>query len=159
MSAIRKTIDLRLANGGGHTGWSCAWLINLFARLEDGDGAASVIEKLFANSTLGNLLDTHPPFQIDGNFGATAAIAEMLIQSHAGEITLLPALPSSSEYTSGCFRGLRARGGVTVNAAWKEGRVVECVLSTDRDATLRLRANGEEITVTLAKGEQKKIVF
>lgn len=159
MDAIRTTIRLRLANGGGHTGWSCAWLINLYARLEDGDNAAAIIEKLFANSTLDNLFDTHPPFQIDGNFGAAAAIAEMLIQSHASEIALLPALPSSPEYASGSFRGLRARGGVTVDAEWKEGRVLCCTLRAEWDTTVRLRANGEEILLSLKKGTPKTITF
>lgn len=157
MQAIRKSIELRLASGGGHTGWSCAWLINLFARLEDGDGAAEVINKLLANSTLDNLFDTHPPFQIDGNFGATAAIAEMLLQSHAGEIALLPALPSLPEYQSGRFYGLRARGGVTVDAEWKNGIVTRCAFSTDRDTTVRLRINGEEYTAVLVKGVTKEI--
>ena len=159
MDAIRTSIRMRLASGGGHTGWSCAWLINLYARLEDGDNAASVIEKLFANSTLDNLFDTHPPFQIDGNFGATAAIAEMLIQSHASEIALLPALPTSPEYASGSFRGLRARGGVTVDAEWKEGRVLCCTLRAEWDTTVRLRANGEEILLSLKKGTPKTITF
>ncbi len=129
--AIRVTIDRRLANGGGHTGWSRAWLINLFARLRDGEATYDNIRLLFTRSTLPNLYDTHPPFQIDGNFGGAAGIGEMLVQSHEGFISLLPA---TSKLLSGSFNGLKARGNVEVSAEFECGKVksFELVCADDK---------------------------
>ncbi len=129
MAAVERTLELRLASGGGHTGWSRAWIINLFARLWNGEKAYENVRALLTKSTLPNLFDTHPPFQIDGNFGGSAGISEMIIQSHEGYIAIIPALPNT---ISGSFDGLVARGGVVVSAEWEKGKVTKLTLkSTD----------------------------
>ncbi|MNM16674.1 hypothetical protein D3C81_269250 [compost metagenome] len=142
-AASRVTLERRLASGGGHTGWSRAWIINFWARLRDGDKALENIRALLDHSTLPNLFDNHPPFQIDGNFGGTAGVAEMLLQSHTGVVHLLPALPEA--WSEGQVRGLRARGGFTLDLKWAGYRVTEVTLLSGSDGTCRIKGPGLEL--------------
>ena len=157
-AAIRKTMERRLASGGGHTGWSRAWLICLFARLKDGQAAYGHIRELLTRSTLDNLFDTHPPFQIDGNFGGAAGIAETLLQSHEGIISLLPA---ATETLSGSFKGLKARGNVSVSARFQNGRVLSAELSSPIAQTVYVRIPGGEklYEVKLKEGKTAAVTF
>ena len=136
-TAAKKSLEYRLAHGGGHTGWSRAWLVNFWARLEDAEEAYTHLQALLAKCTLTNLFDTHPPFQIDGNFGGTSGIAEMLLQSHADEIHLLPALPKA--WSTGNASGLRVRGGFEVAMAWENGQLTEAHLHSTLGADCTVR--------------------
>ncbi len=150
--AARATLNRRLSHGGGHTGWSRAWIINLWARLGDGDKVYENIAALLSYSTNKNMFDNHPPFQIDGNFGGAAGISEALLQSINQEIILLPALPK--EWGNGSFVNLKARGGFTVSCKWENSEFQEALIVSNCGETCRLVVNvpvqvfcgGEEIS-------------
>lgn len=155
--AARRTIERRrkynedpATRKGSYTGWSRAWMVSFYARLKDGNAALESVECLDGELTLPNLFNTHPPFQIDGNFGECAGIAEMLIQSHTGVIDILPALPD--KWGNGTFCGLRARGGYTVDAQWENGRVVSVTIKSDSSPKAIVRINGKVMTVRFRDG-------
>ncbi|MBE6626539.1 MAG: glycoside hydrolase family 95 protein [Ruminococcaceae bacterium] len=171
--AARTTLHRRMEHGGGYTGWSRSLVTLNLARLGEGNECLDSLRALITNCTLPNMFDNHPAwtikdgvttpipydgetvtdatFQIDGNFGGVAAMAEMLIQSQDGFIVLLPALPEDQEWQSGSFRGLAARGGFTVDCAWKNGRVTDYTVYSDDGKTASVMVNGEMIEVASVK--------
>jgi alpha-L-fucosidase 2 len=155
--AAEATIDRRLSFGGGHTGWSRAWIVNMFARLQNGEKAYENLLGLLRKSTLDNLFDTHPPFQIDGNFGGTAGIAEMLIQSHNGIIRLLPAIPA--DWNKGEVTGLCARGGFVVDMRWSNGKLEDATIFSKNGGECSLIYAGNTQEINMKPREQKKIKF
>jgi len=152
-NASRKTLLIR---GDGGTGWSKAWKINFWARLLDGDHAYKMYQELLKSSTLNNLFDNHPPFQIDGNFGATAGIAEMLLQSHLSDIQLLPALPTA--WKDGHIKGLVARGNFEMEMFWKNGKLTKAFITSKAGGMCRLYTK-EAVTVKNNKGITRPVVI
>lgn len=150
--AAKKSLDHRIANGGGHTGWSAAWLISQYARLYEAEKAKESLNTVLSKSTSPNLFGQHPPFQMDANFGATAGIAEMLIQSHAGAIHLLPALPTKN-WPTGKVKGLRARGGFEVDINWDEGMLVSAHIFSKNGGTTTIKYGNVDKIVTIKSGE------
>jgi alpha-L-fucosidase 2 len=162
--AARRSL---LYRGDGGTGWSMAWKINFWARLHDGDHALRLLDNLLTltgstrteyrgGGVYPNLFDAHPPFQIDGNFGAAAGIIEMLMQSHAGELELLPALPT--QWSSGQVSGLRARGGFEVALAWSRGTLTRARVVSRLGGPLRVRSRGVVRTYETTKGQQLDVL-
>jgi alpha-L-fucosidase 2 len=149
-AAARRTLERRLEYGGGHTGWSRAWIINFYARLYDGNECYRHLRLLLENSTLPNLFDNHPPFQIDGNFGGTAGIAEMLLQSHNGVVRILPALPDA--WQEGEISGLKARGNFEVDIEWHDGLATEITVRSLSGAPLTLAYGEKTLTMDTDMG-------
>lgn len=166
-AAAEKTIAARLSGGGGHTGWSRAWIACFFARLKQGDKVLENVNGLLCKSIKNNLYDTHPPFQIDGNFGIAEAILECILQSHGSCVEVLPALPEA--WRSGSLRGVRVRqifteqGGeakdrfshgspLTADVVWKDGALVEFCVTADEDCQVPFRLGDRQKTVELKKG-------
>ncbi|MEO9130405.1 MAG: glycoside hydrolase family 95-like protein, partial [Sphingomonas sp.] len=148
-AAARRSLEIR---GDKATGWATAWRINLWARLREGDHAHNILKFLLGpERTYPNMFDAHPPFQIDGNFGGTAAIAEMLVQSRGDDILLLPALPAA--WPTGSLLGVRTRGACSVDVAWRDGRLASVVLTGAIPGTRTVRYGSVRRVVRLAPGK------
>ena len=147
----KKTLEKRLANGGGHTGWSRAWVINFYARLLDGESAYVHLLELLKKSTFPNLFDNHPPFQIDGNFGGSAGIAELLLQSQNNVIHILPALPNA--WQKGIIKGLKARGNFKVDIYWRKGELTKLVVQSSSGGVCNIRYKNNSFRIKTEKGK------
>jgi alpha-L-fucosidase 2 len=165
--ACAKTLEIK---GDNTTGWSTGWRVNLYARLQDAEGAYHIYRRLLkyvspdnykgddarrGGGTYPNLLDAHSPFQIDGNFGGCAGVVEMLMQSTPESITLLPALPE--QWKDGSVKGICARGGFVVDMDWKDGRVISLTLTARTDAKTKIHVNGKTLNVKMKKGEVRLV--
>lgn len=156
--AAEKTLDRRLENGGGHTGWSKAWIILFFARLWKKEKAYQNLQELLAEATLDNLLDNHPPFQIDGNFGGACGILEMIVQDYQDVVYLLPALPQ--EMPDGNVSGIRTKSGFILNMEWSGCRVKSVEVESVHGTQITIvNETLESRKIRCEKGEKKVIVF
>jgi alpha-L-fucosidase 2 len=153
-TASKVVLDHR---GDGATGWSMGWKLNQWARLHDGNRSYKLFGNLLKNGTADNLWDVHPPFQIDGNFGGTAGVTEMLLQSHAGCIHLLPSLPDA--WAEGSIGGLRARGAFYVDIDWKNGKLAEARIKATQEGTCNVRYGELTAAIHLKKGETCLVNF
>ena len=168
MAACAKSLEIK---GDNTTGWSTGWRINLWARLGKAKEAYHIFRKLLtyvspdnyngkdkrrSGGTYPNLFDAHPPFQIDGNFGGTAGVCEMLVQSHNDTIVLLPALPDN--WSEGVVSGICARGGYEIDMAWKNGVVTSLSITSKKTSTANVRVNGNDMRIKIKQGQTKKLL-
>lgn len=156
-AAAELTLQKRLASGGGHTGWSRAWIMNHYAKLWDGEKAHENLVQLLIKSTLPNLFDNHPPFQIDGNFGSIAAMAEMLVQSNEDRILLLPALAPA--WRDGSAEGIKVVGNAKIRMSWKNHQLEKAEIFSHEDRTYRIKYKEKTLSVDAGKQEWTEIFF